>query len=144
MEPRSCVGSVWCGLLVALALGSAGASAAQYVCVIKSANFGDDVEPGVRQMFGGEYIGKSFSVDTRDGVMRGVLRNDLFKAPWVLNHGDEENSFVSAVIVSPKTDAGVVGVDTRILTIKTYAETKKKPFSLFWDDILFRGTCVSQ
>lgn len=118
------------------------AYAEQFVCTIRSANFGDDIEVSVQEMWKKRHINKSFTVDTRDGVMRGVFRNDMLKPPFVFSHGDESNSFVVGTIVSPKLDAGVVGVDTRILTIKVWADTVTKPFSLFWDDVVYRGTCV--
>lgn len=76
--------------------------------------------------------------------MTGAFQNNLFKPPFVFNHGDDSNSFVVGTIVSPKIDNGVVGTDMRILTIKTRRNGGEKPFSLFWDDIVFRGSCRSE
>jgi hypothetical protein len=133
-------------LLACLAIAVVGsvAHAAQYECTISRIDFGDEIGNGVKEMFAKKLVGKALLVDTQDGVMTGVLNNSLFKPPLVLNHGDSENSFVAVTIVSPKLDKGVVGVDTRILTIKTWEPGKKKPFSLFWDDMLLRGRCVTR
>jgi hypothetical protein len=116
--------------------------AAQYRCTIQRIDFSDETGGGERAMFTKQLVGGRLIVDTHTGVMTGALRNSLFKAPLVLNHGDNQNSFVSATIVSPKFDKGVVGVDTRILTINTWRPTNRKPFSLFWDDMLMRGNCI--
>ena len=133
-------------LIVYLAIATVGPAtrAAQYECTISRIDFGDEISIGVKEMFIKQLVGKALLVDTQDGVMTGVLNNSLFKTPLVLNHGDSENSFVAATIVSPKFDKGVVGVDTRILTIKTWEAGAKKPFSLFWDDMLLRGRCVAR
>jgi hypothetical protein len=128
-------------LAVALMLLGSPVYAEQFNCKIRSANFGEDIEIAVQEMWKKQYLNKTFTVDTRDGVMRGIFQNNLFKPPFVFYHGDESNSFVVGTLVSPKLDAGVVGTDTRILTIKVWRETRLKPFSLFWDDIVFRGDC---
>jgi hypothetical protein len=128
---------------IALFIASTVGSTANYRCSIERIDFSDETDRGVREMHIKNLVGKQFAVDTTDGVMTGVLNNSLFKPPLVLNHGDSENSFVTATIVSPKFDQGVVGVDTRILTIKTWHSTRRKPFSLFWDDMLMRGACVT-
>jgi hypothetical protein len=129
--------------VVVLILASSISGSAEYECTISRIDFGDDIDISEKETFIKQLVGKTLLVDTQDGVMTGVLNNSLFKPPLVLNHGDSENSFVAATIVSPKLDKGVVGVDTRILTIKTWATGKKKPFSLFWDDMLMRGRCTS-
>ena len=133
-------------LIVYLAIAAVGPAtrAAQCECTISRIDFGDEIGIGVKEMFIKQLVGKALLVDTRDGVMTGVLSNSLFKPPVVLNHGDGDNSFVAATIVSPKLDQGVVGVDTRIVTIKTWETGNKKPFSLFWDDMLLRGRCVAR
>ncbi len=130
--------------IVALIVASSISASADYECTISRIDFGDDIDIGVKEMFSRQSIGKTFLVDTQDGRMTGVINNSLFKSPLVLSHGDSENSFVAATIVSPKLDKGVVGVDTRILRIKTWATARNKPFSLFWDDMLFRGRCVTR
>jgi len=127
-----------------LIIASSMSTSAEYECTISRIDFGDDIDISVKEMFTKQLVGKTLLVNTQDGVMTGVLNNSLFKPPVVLNHGDSDNSFVAATIVSPKVDKGVVGVDTRILTIKTWATGKKKPFSLFWDDMLLRGRCVTR
>lgn len=127
----------------ALILSQYGYSA-HYACSISRADFADDLAPESRAMFTSAFVGKSFTVDTRTGVMRGILENDRFKPPVVFSHGDHENSFVAATIVSPLTDSGVVGVDARMLRVKTWNESSNKPFTLLWDDIVFRGECFEQ
>jgi hypothetical protein len=117
---------------------------AEYKCTISRIDFGDDIDVGVKERWNKQLIGKFLLVDTRTGVMTGALNNSLYKPPLLLNGGDSENSFVSATIVSPRFDADVVGVDTRIITIKTWQSGSKKPFSLFWDDMLMRGRCSLQ
>ena len=127
-----------------LIIASSISASAEYECTIFRIDFGDDIDIGVKEMFTKQLVGKTLLINTQDGVMTGVLNNGLFKPPLVLNHGDSENSFVAATIVSPILDKGVVGTDTRILTIQTWATGKKKPFSLFWDDMLLRGRCVTR
>ena len=95
-------------IVIALAIASSISVSAEYECTISRIDFGDDINVDTKEMFTKQLVGKTLLVDTRDGVMTGVLNNNLFKPPLVLNHGDSENSFVAATIVSPKLDKGVV------------------------------------
>jgi len=131
-------------LFLLLLFASAVGLTAEYKCTISRIDFGDDLEVGVKERWNKQLVGKFLLVDTRTGVMTGALNNSLYKPPLLLNSGDSENSFVSATIVSPRFDQGVVGVDTRIITIQTWKSGSRKPFSLFWDDMLMRGRCSLQ
>ncbi len=131
-------------VVMGLAVASTISVSAEYECTILRIDFGDETDGSVKEMFTKQLVGKTVLVDTRDGVMTGALNNSLFKPPLVISHGDSENSFVAATMVSPKLDKGVVGVDTRILTIKTWETGNRKPFSLFWDDMLLRGRCTTR
>lgn len=128
-------------VMTTLFLTSMQSSAAVYECLIKTINYPENTVRGWRKITNDRYVGKLFYVDTSTGVMRGIFRNDIMKPPTILNYGNSENSFVVATVVSPLTDSGVVGTDTRILRVRVWEEGQAKPFTLLWDDEVYRGEC---
>lgn len=124
-------------LFLCLSVGNA----TQYQCDVTSANFATDILPGTKSMFTAGYVGKSFLVDSRDGVTRGVFQNDLVKKPTVIFEGDENNSMLVMSTLSPNTDKGSRGVYLFVLRIEVFSKEAEKPFVVMDNGNVYRGTC---
>ncbi|MDY1103254.1 hypothetical protein [Pseudomonas aeruginosa] len=129
--------------LLVLASGSAYSSQTtdRYRCTIErfTQAQGDDVPSYT--MLKEAAIGKQFTIDRSSGVTAGALRNSTDAKPFVIDRGDNGNSFKAVSMVS--TSQGLPGTTVTALNVMEFLDGERKPFNYMINDAVFFGTCES-
>lgn len=86
------------------------------------------------------YIGKQFTVESKTGLMAGVLKNSYLTEPQIIDSGSNENSY-KVVTTMRKDQRAWAGASLFALTINEYKDGARKPFVFLSDSDVYCGWC---
>jgi hypothetical protein len=128
-------------LLLFGACGVAGAqSLPNYSCTIERIQTAGHPTKQVQAMHSREYLGKTFTVERRTGIMSGVLKNSFVTRPEVIDFGSIDNSYKAVTTLRLNQGSGS-GTNIHALVVNEYEKTSSKSFVFMDNDEIFFGSC---
>ena len=111
-----------------------------YKCKIERISIASGDSGNLYETYKELYLGKEFTVDRRNGVMVGELKNSYVTRPQVIDFGSTENSY--KVVNSLKAEQGAgAGSNIYALNIEEFHSGPKKPFVFLENNKVFFGFC---
>ena len=130
------------GLLVLAGVLNVPAAAADenYKCTIERVEHSHGEKYPPLRVIVAAYVGKTFTVDRKTGLMNGALENSYGTTPEVIDSGSKENSFKVVATMKLSQGAGW-GSNLYALVIDEFVESPRKPFVYLWNETAYFGLC---
>jgi hypothetical protein len=118
----------------------AAAAGENYKCTIERVEHSHGEKDSPLRLYIATYVGKTFTVDRKTGLMKGAIENSYATIPEVVDPGSKDNSFKVVTTMKLSQGAGK-GSNLYALVIDEFVESPRKPFVFLQNEAVYFGYC---